>query len=427
MLKTKFNTFHLKEFLLKALEKQHIVEPTEIQRRLIPSILIGKSVIGQSQTGTGKTLTYLLPIVDQLNAELDSCQAIITAPTRELSDQIYKDLQSLLPEEHHYRVKKLVGGTDRKRMAEQLKTPPHVIIGTPGRISDHIRAGELNVFTAKTFVIDEADVMLEMGFLHDVDFIASRMSHELQMLVFSATIPEHLQPFLKKYMDNPKFVHVKEKQVAPTQIEHLLIPIRHRELHQLLIDITRVINPYLALVFANTKSKVDELYEALIEAGYRVERLHGGLTPRERKQAMKRIERLECEYIVATDLASRGIDIKGISHVINAEIPDDLDFFIHRIGRTGRAGIDGQAITIYHQMHEKALQKLEAKGIAFQHVDIKHDEWVQLAPRKRRKPTQKVKEEIIYPKPKRVKPGYKKKLREKQAQMMKHKHKKGKR
>lgn len=419
MNKTKFKKFHLKPFLLKALEEQRIFEPTEIQERLIPSILNGKSAIGQSQTGTGKTLTYLLPIVQKLNVEENACQAVITAPTRELSDQIYKDLIQLLPENHFFRIKKLVGGTDRKRMLEQLNVSPHVIIGTPGRIRDLIQMEALNVFTAKTLVIDEADLMFEMGFINEIDFIASRMAKDLQMLVFSATIPERLQPFLKKYMDNPKLAQVNDNREANQQIEHLLVPHRHREVHELIIEICGAIQPYLALIFANTKSKVDELHERLVQTGFRAERLHGGLTPRERKQAMKRIERLECEYIVATDLASRGIDIKGISHVINAELPEELDFFVHRVGRTGRAGASGQAITIYRNEDERKIRALENRGISFQHVDVKNGEWVKISPRKRRKPIQKEKAEIILPKPKKIKPGYKKKWRGKLAKRTK--------
>lgn len=421
MHETKFRKFNLKEFLLKALEEQHILEPTEIQERLIPSILKSKSVIGQSQTGTGKTLTYLLPIVHKLNIAERVCQAVITVPTRELSDQIYKELMKLTREDHRYRIKKLVGGTDRKRMLEHLKTPPHVIIGTPGRISDLIRYEELNVFTARTLVIDEADLMLEMGFIKDVDFIASRMAEDLQMLVFSATIPEHLQPFLKKYMENPKFAQVDVKQSTTPDVEHLLVPHRHRELSHLVMRICTAINPYLALIFANTKTKVDELYVSLAHAGYRVERLHGGLTARERKQTMKRIERLECEYIVATDLASRGIDIQGISHVINAEIPEELDFFIHRAGRTGRAGVSGQAITIYREDDERKINALEKRGVSFKHVDIKKGEWSEITPRKRRKPPRKAKPDIMLPKPKKITPGYKKKLREKQEKLNKRK------
>ncbi len=413
----------LKEALILELKAQHILKPTEIQQRLIPSIINGESVIGQSQTGTGKTLTYLLPILHHLDNTLDACQAVITTPTRELADQIYKEILKLLPKEnrHAYRIRKVVGGMDRKRMLDQIKKPPHIVVGTPGRISDFVKSEELNVFSANTLVIDEADLMLEMGFLDDVDFIAARMAKELQMLVFSATIPEHLQPFLNKYMSKPKFVKVEREQATEVNIEHLLIPYRHRDVNKLITEITKVINPYLALIFTNTKTKADEIFSFMTSEGFRVEKLHGGLSPRERKQAMKRIERLECEYIVATDLASRGIDIKGISHVINLEIPNELDFFIHRVGRTGRAGLKGEAITLYHREDDmNKLNALEKRGIKFRHVDIKNDEWIEIPQKKKRQHRPKTTTEqpkIKLPKPKKIKPGYKKKLQEKENKL----------
>lgn len=415
---------NLKKSLISELKAQHILKPTEIQERLIPSIINGKSVIGQSQTGTGKTLTYLLPILHHLDNTLDVCQAVITTPTRELADQIYKEILKLLPKQnsHHYRIRKVVGGMDRKRMLDQIKKPPHIVVGTPGRISDFVKSEELNVFSANTLVIDEADLMLEMGFLNDVDIIAARMAKDLQMLVFSATIPKHLQPFLNKYMSNPKFVKVEHKQATEANIEHLLIPYRHRDVNRLMIEITKVINPYLALIFTNTKTKADEVYAFMASEGFRVERIHGGLSPRERKQAMRRIDRLECEYIVATDLASRGIDIKGISHVINLEIPDELDFFIHRVGRTGRAGLKGEAITLYQRENDmNKINALEKRGITFRHVDIKNNEWVETPQKKKRKHRAKTTKQpkIKLPKPKKIKPGYKKKLQEKQNKLNK--------
>ncbi|WP_240613546.1 DEAD/DEAH box helicase [Pueribacillus theae] len=416
---TKFRKFHFKAFILEALGKQHFHEPTEIQERLIPSILNGSSAIGQSQTGTGKTLAYLLPIIERIDPVMNECQAIITAPTRELADQIYKEFLKFLPEkENGYRVKKIVGGTDRRRMIEKLKNVPHVVIGTPGRISDLVKNNALDIYTAYMLVVDEADQMLDMGFLEEVDYIAARMAEKLQMLVFSATIPEKMQPFLKKYMQNPKFVQIEPKQAAAKEIEHLLLPSRHRDVSKLVVEISKAIHPFLALIFANTKTKADEISSAMLENGCKVETLHGGLAPRERKQAMKRIERLECQYVVATDLASRGIDIKGVSHVINAEMPEDIDFYIHRVGRTGRAGASGTAITIYQQEDESKLRALEKRGIRFCHVDLKNGEWIEMNKRKEHKAT--IHEpKITLPKPKKIKPGYKKKLKKSQERQHK--------
>jgi ATP-dependent RNA helicase CshB len=411
-LKTQFEKFKLKPFLIEALTAQGFVKPTEIQERLIPGVMNGSSAIGKSQTGTGKTLAFLIPLIERIDPERNECQAIITAPTRELAAQIYQELLKLLPENDVYRARKVVGGTDKKRMISKLKNPPHIVVGTPGRIHDLIKEEALSVYPAAMLVVDEADQMLDMGFIEDVDQIAARMAENLQMLVFSATIPETLQPFLKKYMENPKFVQVKPEQAAAAEIEHVAIDLRHRDKNELLVGIANSINPYLAIVFANTKSHADDVAKALSEAGINVELLHGGLQPRERKQVMKKIERLECQFVVATDLASRGIDIKGVSHIINTELPQDLDFYVHRVGRTGRAGLSGTAITIYNpDTEEAAIQKLEKRGISFQFVDLKGGEFIPVKKRVKRKP-QQVQPKASLPKPKRVKPGYKKKMRQ---------------
>ena len=200
------------------------------------------------------------------------------------------------------------------------------------------------------------------------------MAEKIQMLVFSATIPEKLKPFLKKYMENPKYVQVNPNQATAAKIEHVLIPLRHRNKTQLLHDVLVRYNPYLAIVFTNTKKMADNVADDLIEKGLKVGRIHGDLTPRERKRMMKQINNLDYQYIVATDLAARGIDIEGVSHIINYELPSDLDFYIHRAGRTARAGNSGIAATIYESSDEDALNHLEKMGIVFQDMDIQNGE-----------------------------------------------------
>jgi ATP-dependent RNA helicase CshB len=265
-------------------------------------------------------------------------------------------------------------------------------------------------------VVDEADLMLDMGFLEDVDQFASRMAEKIQMLVFSATIPEKLKPFLNKYMENPKYVQVNPKQATAAKIEHVLIPLRHRNKEQLLHDIIVRYNPYLAIIFTNTKKMADHVANSLIEKGLNVGRIHGDLTPRERKKMMKQINDLEFQFIVATDLASRGIDIEGVSHIINYELPSDLDFYIHRTGRTARAGYSGIAATIYDTSDEDALNRLEKMGIEFHDADIQNGDWVDIDTRNKRKNRKKLKSDIDVKaarhvkKPTKVKPGYKKKI-----------------
>ncbi|KON70091.1 DEAD/DEAH box helicase [Peribacillus butanolivorans] len=419
MKQNQFERFNLKSYILDAVRTLGFDKPTEIQERVLPSLLKGSSLIGQSQTGTGKTHSYLLPIMNKLDAGKNEVQAIISAPTRELANQIYKEALKIadhFPEDEQIQVRCFIGGTDKQRMIDKLKTQPQLVIGTPGRIKDLVEAQALQVYTAKMLVVDEADLMLDMGFLEDVDLFASRMAEKIQMLVFSATIPEKLKPFLNKYMENPKYVQVNPKQATAAKIEHVLIPLRHRNREQLLHDIIVRYNPYLAIIFTNTKKMADHVANSLIEKGLNVGRIHGDLTPRERKKMMKQIKELEYQFIVATDLASRGIDIEGVSHIINYELPSDLDFYIHRTGRTARAGYSGIAATIYATSDEDSLNRLEKMGIEFHDADIQNGDWVNIEERNKRKNRKKQKSDIDVKasrhvkKPTKVKPGYKKKI-----------------
>ncbi|MCP3741369.1 DEAD/DEAH box helicase [Rossellomorea sp. BNER] len=413
-----FNQFQFKPFVNKAIENLGFLEPTEIQKKMIPLILKNKSAIGQSQTGTGKTHSYLLPILNRIDPNLSEVQAVITAPTRELAQQIYGEVLKIAKEsDDEMTARCFIGGTDKQRTIEKLKVQPHVVIGTPGRINDLVKEQALFVHTAVTLVVDEADLMLDMGFIQDVDQIAGRMPEELQMLVFSATIPEKLKPFLKKYMENPQYAHVEPEHISAKNIHHFIVPRKSRKKIDLLHDMLISLNPYLGIVFANTKVRADEVADALLEKGLKVGRLHGGLTPRDRKRVMKQVRDLEFQYIVATDLAARGIDIEGVSHIINYEIPSDLDFYVHRTGRTARAGSSGIAVTIYEAADEDSLNQLEKMGIVFEHKDLQKGEWTNLQERHKRKNRQKTDNEIdkkaksLVRKPKKVKPGYKKKMK----------------
>lgn len=419
MTETKFDRYEFKPFIIDAIKKLGFQEPTEIQERLIPTIQRGESAIGQSQTGTGKTHAYVLPIMNRLDFTRNEVQAIITAPTRELANQIYHEVLKISehsPQAERITARCYIGGTDKQRMIDKLKTQPQIVIGTPGRINDLVKEKALFVHTASMLVIDEADLMLDMGFIEDIDQFASKMPEKLQMLVFSATIPEKLKPFLKKYMENPKYVQVDPQKIAAEKIEHLLLPSRHRDKIGLVHSALEVFNPYLAIVFANTKKKVDEIADGLIQKGMKVGRIHGDLSPRERKRVMKQVKDLEFQYIVATDLAARGIDITGISHVINYELPTDLDFYIHRVGRTARAGTSGMALTVYDPSDEDALARLEKMGIEFKNIDLKKGELSIIEERNKRQNRKKkedsgeVMAKSLVSKPKKVKPGYKKKM-----------------
>ncbi len=415
-----FEKFNLQPFLIEAIEELGFKEPTEVQERLIPAIQKGRSVIGQSQTGSGKTHTFLLPLINKIDATHNEVQVVVTAPSRELAEQLYQAAVQLAEKsDPAVIVQNFVGGTDKKRQLSKLtNTQPHIAIGTPGRILDLVNANGLLVHTAQYFVVDEADMTLDMGFLEDVDKMAGKMPDKLQMLVFSATIPESLKPFLKKYMENPLFEQIAPKDVISPSIENWLISTKGRERIDIVYQLLTIGQPYLAIVFANTKAKVEEIADGLKSRGLKVATIHGDIPPRERKRVMRQIQNLEFQYVVATDLASRGIDIEGVSHVINAEIPNDVEFFVHRVGRTGRNNMKGIAITLYAPSEENFVNDIEKIGVTFEPKTISKGEIKETYDRQRREKRTDTAKDTLSPslrdyvkkKKKNVKPGYKKKI-----------------
>lgn len=414
----KYSDYNFKEQTKKFIELNKFVTPTQIQRDVIPHAMKGKDIIGISATGTGKTHSFLIPILERINVEEDKVQAVISAPTRELALQLYTRALDMSKACKELRIKLITGGVDKQRMSEQLKVQPHIIIGTPGRMKDmFLSEGTLRLDTASIFVVDEADMTLEFGFLEDIDAMCSRMRGDLQMMSFSATIPEGLKPFLKKYMSNPITVTVEEDKMFKPQIEHILVPCKHLSYEEELLEVLKGFTPYVCLIFANTRAECSTAANLLRENGYGVLELHGDLTSRARKSAMKSLTNLKESYVVASDVAARGIDIEGVSHVISLGFPQELDFYIHRSGRTGRAGKEGICYALYKKEDENVIRQLQVKGIGFKHKDIKNGEWRELTPvfeRKRKKddPLEKEISKMVNSKKKKVKPGYKKKRKE---------------
>ncbi|VEE80196.1 ATP-dependent RNA helicase [Streptococcus milleri] len=415
----KFTEFKFKDYIQEALIDLNFVEATEVQEKLIPIVLAGRDLVGESKTGSGKTHTFLLPIFQKMNEDADNVQAVITAPSRELATQIYQAARQIATfSDKEIRVAHYVGGTDKNRQIGKLAfSQPHIVIGTPGRIYDLVKSGDLAIHKANTFVVDEADMTLDMGFLETVDKIASSLPKELQFLVFSATIPQKLQPFLKKYLSNPVIEQIKTKTVISDTIENWLISTKGQDKNAQIYRITQLLQPYLAMIFVNTKTRADELHSYLTAQGLKVAKIHGDVPPRERKRIMNQVKNLEFEYIVATDLAARGIDIEGISHVINDAIPQDLSFFVHRVGRTGRNGLPGTAITLYQPSDDSDIRELEKLGIQFIPKMIKADEFQDTYDRDRRANREKRQEKLdtemiglVKKKKKKIKPGYKKKI-----------------
>jgi len=373
-----FKSLSLRPEVQNIIEQLHFKQPTNIQEKAIPEILQGRSVVGQSKTGSGKTHAYLLPMFHRLKEENNHVQFVITAPTRELCQQIYSNVREIITlaeKENQWFAELLIGGSE-KQLTEKKRQTPHIIIGTPHRILDLVNDGFLSIYTAEMFVIDEADLMLDLGFIEEIDQLLVRSKENIQVLAFSATIPERLQHFFKKYLRQPKYI-IDDEHIFPEHLEHRLIALKYREPLEIIVELSKVFQPYLALVFTNGKEEADELSFALQREGLNVGYIHGGLTPRERRRLLREINNLRYQYIVATDLASRGIDIEGVSHVINAQMPKEEHFYIHRVGRTARAGLPGTAISFYDEDDLPLIHSFERKNVHFKYVDVKDGEWIE--------------------------------------------------
>ena len=341
----------IKPAIQAGLKKIHFEKPTKVQEKVIPAMLSDLSVVVQAATGSGKTHAYLVPIFNEIEEDKRYVQAIVTLPSRELADQLYQVARQLRDAAGmHFSIAHLAGGTDRERQLEKYQNnTPQLVIATPGRLLDFVQKKVLAVDQVKTFVIDEADMTLDMGFLNDIDQVAAKLPKDVQIAAFSATIPVKLSNFLRKYMAHPDEIVIDNPSVIAPTIKNDLLDIGSKDRKNVLYKLLTMGQPYLALVFANTKQKVDELTNYLQDQGLKVAKIHGGVTERERKRTLRQVEQGQYQYVVASDLAARGLDIDGVSLVVNYEIPRDIEFVIHRIGRTGRNGLSGHAITLIRE------------------------------------------------------------------------------
>lgn len=414
----KFNDLNLRKEVKDTLNDIHFTSPTEIQRLVLKEALKNKDVIGRSPTGSGKTHAFLIPIFNKIDPSLDEVQAVILTPTRELAFQIYEKVKPFLEHFNDVRIKLLSSGLDRNRQEKELSTVPHIIIGTPGRVNDlAFKKASFNITTCKTLVLDEADMILEEGFLDDITIIAGKMKSYLQMLVFSATMPEILMQFLNKYMNNPITIDPNKKEVTNKNVIHYAYPTRHKNRLEVLKYLIDNINPYLCIIFSSKKESVDEIYRYLKNNKYNVGIIHGDLDNTTRRTMMKRINNLEFNYIVASDIASRGIDIEGVSHIINYDLPFIDEFYFHRAGRTGRYNSEGVCFTLYDKDEIKRLNDFIEQGVNFVNVEYINGELKELKPLVRKKTNKphpmndEIKKTVNRYKNQPVKPGYKKKMR----------------
>lgn len=411
-----FKEYRFKPYLYNALKEIHFTEPTHVQKEVIERAVSLESLIVESATGSGKTHSFLLPILNNLEENNKSVQALILSPTRELAMQLYQVCMQLVKHSNvEINVALSIGGADREAEIKKYeKKQPQIVIGTIGRINDlAVATNVLKIHLAKTVVIDEADMIFEEKELIEVDKIMGKIQGMPQFLIFSATIPKGLRHFLSKYLTNVKTITIKEENLTTKNIEHYMLQCKAKDKFGILLELLKVINPFLCLIFVNNKEKVDEIAIGLAEAGYRVGKLHGSMDDRNRRQMIRRIDALEFQYVVASDIAARGIDVKGVSHVINFDLPNDVEFYIHRTGRTARYNQTGYAYSLYAYQDDDYVKMLQEKGLKPTFVKLQNKEIVPTKFFTKKEPSfaKRIEEEVHnkVKMPKKVKPGYKKK------------------
>lgn len=354
----KFNELNLDDSLLSAIAEAGFNEATPIQAQTIPLVLSGVDVIGQAQTGTGKTASFGLPILQEIDVQNPHIQALIISPTRELAVQTQEELQRL-GKYRHAKVIAVYGGSDIRQQIKQLREHPQVVVGTPGRLLDHLKRHTLKLEAVQRVVLDEADEMLDMGFVEDIENILENVPSQHQTLLYSATMPKPIMRIAEKFMQQPQIVKIKSKELTADKIEQYMVRSKEYEKFNIMTRLFDVQKPELALIFGRTKRRVDELTRGLKARGYNAEGIHGDLSQQKRMSVLRQFKAEKLNYLVATDVAARGLDISGVSHVYNYDIPQDPDSYVHRIGRTGRAGRSGVSVTFVAPNEMSYLRSIE--------------------------------------------------------------------
>jgi ATP-dependent RNA helicase DeaD len=355
---TKFQDLGISPETMKSLKRMGFEEATPIQTQTIPLSLENKDLIGQAQTGTGKTAAFGIPMIDKIDNTKDYIQGIVIAPTRELAIQVSEELYKI-GYGKRTKVLSIYGGQDINRQIRALKNKPHIIVGTPGRILDHINRKTLRLDHVHTAILDEADEMLNMGFIDDIEAILAQIPEERQTLLFSATMPAPIRRMAERFMKDPQIVRVKAKEMTVSSIEQFYIEVHEKNKFDVLTRLLDIQSPELAIVFGRTKRRVDELAEALNLRGYMAEGIHGDLSQAKRISVLRKFKEGSIDVLVATDVAARGLDISGVTHVYNFDIPQDPESYVHRIGRTGRAGKTGVAMTFINPREKSYLHVVE--------------------------------------------------------------------
>ncbi len=360
-----FYDFGLDHQIIRAISDMGFEEATPIQSQTIPVAIEGKDLIGQAQTGTGKTAAFGIPLIEKADVNEGAIQSVVLTPTRELAVQIAEELNKI---GHHKGVRSLpiYGGQDIGRQIRALKQRPQIIVATPGRFMDHMRRKTIRLQSISIVVLDEADEMLNMGFVEDIETILSEVPETRQTLLFSATMPKRIQSLAQKFLTNPQSIAVKAKQMTVENIDQQYMEVQEKQKFDVLCRMLDIQAPELAIIFGRTKRRVDELSEALLKRGYIAEGIHGDLNQAKRDSVIRKFKEGTIEVLVATDVAARGIDVSGVTHVYNFDIPQDPESYVHRIGRTGRAGKTGIAmmfVTPREMDHLKSIEKMTKRNI----------------------------------------------------------------
>ncbi|TVY00001.1 DEAD/DEAH box helicase [Cohnella terricola] len=336
-----------------------IIKPTPVQEETIPIVKAGHDVISQAQTGTGKTLAFVLPMLDKVKTDVPHVQGLILTPTRELAIQITGEIKKLLKPEDGIKVLAVYGGQDVEAQLHKLKGDMHLIVATPGRLLDHLRRETISLEGVRMLVLDEADQMLHMGFLKEVEDILRQTPYKKQAMLFSATMPPSIRELAGRILRNPQHITVKAERVTVKDIRQWVVETTDRNKQTTLVRLLEETQPYLSIIFCRTKRRANTLNVALQEMGYASDELHGDLSQAKREQVMKKFREAKLQLLVATDVAARGLDVEGVTHVFNYDVPLDVESYIHRIGRTGRAGEKGLAITLIAPKDRREFADIE--------------------------------------------------------------------
>lgn len=416
------NKYIQKDYILEAVKELGFKNFSNVQLKTFEALKENRNILVRSKTGSGKTHAFLIPIFNDLDEDLDEIQAVIITPTNELAFQICEVTKQIASKSKKNIDVRLYNSSVNSVLEEERlqKRQPQIVIGTPGKIHDlAVTRNALKIFKTRYFIVDEADMTFEQGFQEELDNLAA-ICKDSRMMFFSATIHEKIESFIKKYLQTPVYIDLND--TFENKIEHCWIPIKYKSRLTVLEELLKTFNPYLCIIFVNKKEQVPFVYEHLSKNGYNTCMISGDMDIRERKKVLKEISRLKYQYIVATDIVARGIDIEGITHVVQYELPYDYEFYVHRSGRCGRMGATGVCYALYENLDDNYLDLLSKKGVIPNYFEVSQGELVPYKGRNVRQSRVAPKKNYVamaekhVPKSKKVKPGYKKK---RQAEVLK--------